>query len=414
MKRTFGSRQETKPAGMLRPLFFPALAFMDVKTSDGRLLKSAGGGTRDLPQSIWGQFVQGEGHSGAVVIGALHEVTMDEDGVVSGSGWALDDDNGKTAVRYLETQAMRGNSVDLADTAAEFEWDAETDEMSIVFNEWNIAGTTLVGRPAFGQAHASLTDELMASWYSSDAPLVIDIPATINVMAVEREIVASGTKAPSWDLFHQAEAEIPHKLFPGEPNENGYIPVSGHLAMWNSCHEAYADCMIVPRPQDNYAGFNGPGVLTDRGIVATGPIFAIGGHPKAGELQKKSVDECYGGIENAWADVKVIPGVHGPWASGYVRPGTDEATIIAARASKVSGHWVGSALKAIVSVNVPGYEVKSGDSFALAEDGTVLELVASFSCPDSEAEIETETDDETTYATEDLRMMLEKQDLVLE
>ena len=34
MKRTFGARQETKLEGMLRPIYFPALTFMDVKTGE--------------------------------------------------------------------------------------------------------------------------------------------------------------------------------------------------------------------------------------------------------------------------------------------------------------------------------------------------------------------------------------------
>ena len=416
MQRTFGSRQMTKPKGMARPIFFPALGYMDLKTGDGRLLEAAGGGTRELPQTIWGQFVQGDGgHVGAVVVGALHEVTMSEDGVISGSGWLLDDDNGKQAITYLETQAMRGNSIDLADTSVEYEFSDDYEDVTIKFTAWNVAGTTLVGRPAFKDARASLDEELVASWFSSEEPLVVDMPTFINVVSAPApELVADGSKRPSWDLFHQPEPQVPHKILVGEENADGFIPVCGHLAMWNTCHEAYSECMIVPRPNDNYAGFNGPGVLTDKGIVATGPIFATGGHPKAGSLQTKTVAEAYGGIENAWSDGKVTPGVHGPWFSGYVRPGTPEETVIAARASKVSGHWLGSSLKAIVSVNVPGYEVPS-TGFSLAPDGTVLELVASFTCPAEELEAEDgesiDLGPDVDFSLDELRLAMELQDM---
>ena len=106
MKRTFGARQETKLEGMLRPIYFPALTFMDVKTGDGRLLESAGGGTRELPLTIWAQFEQGPGgHVGAVIAGTLHELTFHDDGLVSGSGWVLElvESDGVTVLRVVDS-----------------------------------------------------------------------------------------------------------------------------------------------------------------------------------------------------------------------------------------------------------------------------------------------------------------------
>jgi hypothetical protein len=126
-------------------------------------------------------------------------------------------------------------------------------------------------------------------------------------------------------------------------------------------------------------------VLTDRGIVNTGPIFAYGGHrPGRGVAD---LEQAYGGIENTWADVRIVEGRLGPWISGVVRPGVDDATVYAARASRISGHWLGGKLKAIVSVNAEGFEVPGGDDlyddlaagfgFRMDEAG-VCELVASF------------------------------------
>ena len=87
----------------------------------------------------------------------------------------------------------------------------------------------------------------------------------------------------------------------------------------------------------------------------------------------------------------IVEGRFGPWLSGVVRPGTPDTTVYAARASRISGHWVGGKLKAIVSVNAEGFEVPgdpfaeelaAGFAFSLDEDG-VGELVASFpSCFD--------------------------------
>jgi hypothetical protein len=107
-----------------------------------------------------------------------------------------------------------------------------------------------------------------------------------------------------------------------------------------------------------------------------------GGHRRA---KNGDYVSAYGGIENAWADVRVIAGVHGPWISGIVRPGVEDTKVYAARASRISGHWIGDRLKAIVSVNAEGFDVPgSGLSntvefeFATNEDGEIAELVASF------------------------------------
>jgi len=388
MRETFGNMPKTKPKGMLRQIVFPELALMDVRIADGRLLAEAGRGVRDLPRTIYGQFQNAEGHSQAPVIGALFEVTF-EDGVASGRGWVLDDDNGRDAVKYVETQTLRHNSVDLAEVKVTFEYDEAADEGTIRFDEWKIAATTLVGKPAFANASAQMLEdeEIVAAWMNDDTPLIVDVPLVMNmVVADEPEIVADATVCPPWELFHLPETDKPQKLTVGAPTDDGWIPVAGHLALWDSCHDGVIGrCTRVPRPDDDYVSYNKPGVLTDRGIVGTGPIFLEGGHKKAPNGDYIS---AYGGIENAWADVRVMAGNLGPWLCGYVRPGVDDTAVLAARASRISGHWKGSRLKAIVCVNAEGFDVP-GDGFSINEDGYVDELVASFpACIDEPVELD--------------------------
>jgi hypothetical protein len=80
----------------------------------------------------------------------------------------------------------------------------------------------------------------------------------------------------------------------------------------------------------------------------------------------------------------VIEGRFGPWLSGRVRPGVSDEVLYAARASRISGHWVGDALRAIVSVNVPAFNVPgsgladTGTFATFGADGELLEMVASF------------------------------------
>ena len=377
MREQYGTKLMTKPEGMLRQVIFPELALMDVQTGDGRLLDSAGRGTRDLPLTIYAQFVNDLGHGSAVIVGALHEVTF-EDGVASGSGWLLDDANGRQLVTYLKTGSLTGNSVDLAEVKAQYEFDESSEEISIRFTEWKLAATTFVGKPAFGTARGELLEdeELVASWMAESDPIVIDLPLSTNIVLHEDEITADAAPLPPWEMFHDVpEAAVPTKLFVGEEIEGGWIPVYGHLALWDSCHDGVEGrCTRVPRPDDNYASYNKPGVLTTKGMVGTGPIFLKGGHKTA---PNGDYMDAYGDTDNAWADVRIVAGRLGPWLSGYVRPGIENSAVLAARASRISGHWKGARLKAIVSVNAEGFDVP-GDGFSINADGFIDELVASF------------------------------------
>jgi hypothetical protein len=408
VKETYGNMPMTKPEGMLRQIIFPELALMDVKTGDGRTLAGDGRGVRDLPRTIYAQFVNTGGHDQAVIVGARHEVTF-EDGVASGRGWLLDDFNGHEAVKYIKTSSLRHNSVDLAEVKVQFEYDEEADDLSILFTSWKIAATTLVGKPTFANAAGELLadEDLVASWMSEDTPLVVDVPLDMRMLlADEPEIEADAGALPPWELFHAPEADKPQKLTVGEPTAEGWIPVSGHLALWDSCHDGIMGrCTRVPRPDDDYASYNKPGVLTDKGMVGTGPIFLEGGHKKAPDGDYVS---AYGGIENTWADVRVSAGKLGPWLSGYVRPGVEERQVLAARASRISGHWKGSRLKAIVCVNAEGFDVP-GDGFSIDENGLIDELVASFpacSEPDPQLTLEFEPSTDTELLASKLRLAL--------
>lgn len=406
MLKTFGQIPLTLPKGYCKAIRYPVMMKMDQKTGDGRLFESAGGGVRDLPLSIMAQFVTEPGHYQACLSGTLFQVSLDPDtGLVEGYGFLLDDEYGRRYMRAVGLGALRGNSVDLADIAYRIEWHLDDYDYDIVFNKWNIAATTGVTTPAFAEAYAELDgdlsdDELVASLIGDDPmePLVVEFAEEITANLILpkpmcdeldaiAELVASATTVP-FAAFHVPESPKPQKIVIAADNKR----VFGHLGMWNSCHDGVeGQCLTIPRPTDGYASFNKPGVLTDRGIVETGPIFAYGGHRKIGG---KAAEDAYGGIENAWCDVRITEGVHGPWLSGVVRPGVPDDVIYAARASRISGHWVGGKLKAIVSVNAEGFEVPgTGDDLALdlaagfavhVDETGVCELVASFpACAES-------------------------------
>lgn len=390
MLRTYGQMPASMPAGFFKAVHFPVLALLNTTTSDHRRIDGPGFDTRDLPLSIKYASKTEGGHFGAEVSGTLFEVTVDSDNnVTSGRGFLLDDENGRRHARLIHTGAMRGNSVDLADVKARIVEDFETGEWWIDFYDSSLAATTGVSTPAFAEAHAvvePLTDEeLVASYGPTDcmAPLVVQEPEFMLITVdgapvAEIEITAALGGLVPFEDFYIPEADQPTKIV-----VDGDGRVYGHVSLWDQCHDGFQDqCIITPRPLDNYASFNKAGPLTKRGQVETGPIFLLGSHRKIGN---REVTDVYGGIENIWADVRVTEGVHGPWMSGRVRPGVPDDMIYAARASRISGHWVNGKLKAIVSVGAEGYDVPGSGfavdfnapvSFATTDDG--FELAASF------------------------------------
>lgn len=393
MQRTLGKQPETMPAGFFKAVEFPVLALLDTKTGDRRMLLSEGADSRVLPLSI--KFASKTsamgGHDGAEVSGTLFEVTFDGD-TMSGKGFLLNDDNGRRHARLIATGAMRGNSIDLAEVRARFVEDLDTGDYWIEFTEFKLAATTGVSTPAFQEAHATvepLTDEeLTASFGDPMEPLVAQVPEEfyVNILGPVEELTAS-LALVNFDDFYRPESDIPHKVIIDED-----LNVYGNLALWESCWgDEVERCLRPPRPRDNYASFNQPGVMTERGLVSTGPIFAYGGHRKAASAP--TIEQAYGGIENCWCDVRVTEGKHGPWLSGRVRPGVPDDVVYAARASRISGHWVNGNLRAIVSVNVEAFnvpgapELVAGFAFATGEVRhlgqqdlveEVIELVASF------------------------------------
>jgi len=412
MNVTKGSQPLERPPGTLRAVHFPQLAVMDEGTKEGwlsRVMHAAGGDVQELPRSIFGQFVDAPGHDDAVPVGALHEVKFDFESdpkILSGKGWLVDDENGRRMALGILSQSLRHNSVDLSEIQLEIEivWNDDMTDYDVVahFVKWKLAKTTFVSTPAHPNAHGVLTDdevtaalnEIMASAdWDPDEPLIVDCPSIVafDVKRPHVEVTAGLTPRPSWDYFHIQEPDVATPLTVEDADEHGFIPVYGHLAQWDQCHQGVlGQCIIPPRPDDNYASWNKSAVLSDDGKVYTGPLCLYGGHHPLAEVgSEKAMAAAYlrlaDDIDNAWADVRMTAGRIGPWFSGYVRPGRTEHDVVAARASRVSGHWLGPKLKFAVCVNAEGYDNGDGelevaaalDGFRLNEEGEVVELFAS-------------------------------------
>lgn len=385
MQRTFGTRQKKRPEGYSARIVIPTMAVMDKWTDDGRFLASAGGGVVNLPAHISFMDSTPHGYSAAVIGGRLDFVTFNDDGTVSGEGWALADDNGRRMARMAKLGALSRNSVELrnVDFRVKFPTDEEIDaffeedeegfsgpfpKILRRVDKWDIAGTTLVAIPAFEDADGVQVEddeelELTASleWTFDD----FDAPW----MDEQDELTAAMALRPSWDDFHRSEPDVhtPLTIF-----EDGSFVA--HLGVWNECHRSMTDrCMMIPRSRDGYGSFRASSVLTDRGLVRTGPIALYRGHADKG-LDYKALQKAYDDPKNAWGDAVIIDGKIGPWMCGRVRPGVAEEDVYVARASRISGHWLDGNLAGICSVNVPAFDVP----YQFTERDGHGHLVASF------------------------------------
>lgn len=379
-KITFGEMPTTAPEGNFRAVHFPQLARLDHGTQEGmisRILSSEGANTRELPRPLSFQEFDLPGHSGAGSAGSIWEVTVDgESGLLSGRGWLADDEIGHAAELAAVSRKLHHNSIDLGDIPHDGVrivehgnfWDDDF-HVDIHFDQWSLAKTTIVATPAFRDARMELDDEITAA-LGLEEPLVVEFEESGIFTAHQPvEIVAGMNALPSWSHFHRPEADIPHSVIVGVPDDDGWIPVYGHLSQWDRPHRGYdGRTVYTPRPHKAYREFNRPGVLTDRGQVETGPIVLYGGHV--------SLKEAADDPRNAWADVRVTAGRHGPWLSGVVRPhiAQDDAETYVARASQLSGHWKGNDLCMIISCNAEGFGI-DGRGY---EPGEPDELVASF------------------------------------
>lgn len=105
-------------------------------------------------------------------------------------------------------------------------------------------------------------------------------------------------------------------------------------------------------------------------------MLTHGGPHAAPELDWRAATAHYDNTCHAWADVSVGEDEHGIWIAGYVRPGTDENTVIAARASGLSGDWrrIRGNLEMVgaLSVNAAAFPQRRPSGFAEAGIQTSL------------------------------------------
>lgn len=189
--------------------------------------------------------------------------------------------------------------------------------------------------------------------------------------------------APPLEYFHRHEDA--GALVIEDPDANGIVRTYGYAGEWGVCHIGMGNrCVEPPRTfSDDYPEFHlgRTKVALDegeQGYIYTGVLTYGVGHRDAKQILSESPDQAYfDNINNAWAAVRVGEDDRGIWFSGVVLPGVDPDHIVKIEASgQVSGEWLHGAMRACLTVNVPGYAVER-PSAEYDDEGNVIALAAS-------------------------------------
>ncbi len=189
---------------------------------------------------------------------------------------------------------------------------------------------------------------------------------------------AGGAVRPPLSYFHRQEDS--GALTIEEPDANGFRHVHGYAAEWGVCHIGMSgQCVEPPRTgSDDYPEFHLGITRTDEGVIRTGVLTYDVGHRDAKTILSESPTQAmFDNIKNAWSAVRVGEDDTGIWFSGVVLPRVDAADLTSIEASgQVSGEWKAGAMRACLTVNVPGFPVVSA-SAEYDENGNVMAMAAS-------------------------------------
>lgn len=342
------------------------LARLGSPTGDGRMLLPGGISNRDLPMPLMWQEKTSDGHSGAVTVGVIDEVTYSDD-TVFGSGYLLDLSPYRDRLIELISARVVGPSIDLSDDV-EYYLD---DESTIVVTSAMFGGATLVPIEAF-----------------SDVSIHLSAPDTMEATEPEYLMASASTNLPPLDLFKNPHLDGPTGITVNQAGE--FQHVFGHVAAWNVCHVGLPGCTTAPASQTDYAYFMVGAEKTSEGVdVPVGKLTVGGGHAN-GQAGYQAAAAHYDDVATAVASVFAGEDIHGIWVSGYILPGVSEEKVAELLRSPLSGDWrrIGGNLEMIAAhaVNVPGFPVPRAKVKFSA--GVQHSLIASASIPEQEAKEE--------------------------
>ena len=351
------------------------LARLGVPTGDKRIIAPGALTSRDLPLPLMWQRVSDSGHSGAVTIGAIETMTIDnESGMVTATGRFLPVRGADDAQRQTEA-GVTGPSVDLFDDVDIMEVQtlieagvvgpnlldnmddieyAMDDEGMIVITHARIAGATLVQIPAFAGVSIEMADS-----DREEEPYRLLASAAAPVL-------------PPQDWFRRPDLD---RLTPITVSDTGRV--FGHIAGWETCHVGLPGCVTAPFSASGYAYFHVAEQTTAEGTVLPVGTLVAGPRHADPQLAFQAATQHYDDPAAAVARVVAGEDEHGIWVAGWMLPGATAEARQTFMSSPVSGDWrrIGGSLEliAVCSVNAPGFPVpRARVAFSLDQQRTLI------------------------------------------
>lgn len=383
------------------------LARLGVPTGDKRIIAPGALTSRDLPLPLMWQRVSDSGHSGAVTVGAIETMTIDnESGMVTATGRFLPVRGADDAARQTEA-GVTGPSVDLFDDVDIMEVQtlieagvvgpgildnmddieyAMDDEGMVVITRARIAGATLVQIPAFAGVSISMDPDAQKDLLPlepREGPRVAQYADDDCFFEYGLSASAAPVLPPS-SWFRQPDLG---QLTPVTVSDTGRV--FGHIAGWETCHVGLPGCVTAPASQSGYAYFHVAEQATQDGYTLPVGTLVAGPRHADPQLAFQAAAQHYDDPSAAVARVVAGEDEYGIWVAGWILPGATEAAKQVFRTSPVSGDWrrVGGSLEliAVCSVNAPGFPVPrarvafGANAFALGghEKGVQRTLIAS-------------------------------------
>lgn len=346
------------------------LARIGTPTGDKRIIAPGALTTRDLPLPLMWQRVSGSGHGGAVTVGAIETLTIDnESGMVTATGSWLPVRGSQDAQRQAEA-GVTGPSVDLfddvdimevqtlveagvvgpnvLDNMDDIEYAMDDDGM-IIITRARIAGATLVQIPAFA-----------------------DVSLTLDPEPAERSMLDEAVESAAdrmWPLQASAAPQLPPLDWFRQPDLDQLTPLTisdtgrvfGHIAGWETCHVAAPGCVTPPSSVSGYSYFHVAEQATQEGPVLPVGTLVAGPRHADPRMAFQAAQSHYDVPGAAVARVMAGEDEYGIWVAGWMLPGATEEAKEIFRTSPVSGDWrrIGGSLEliAVCSVNTPGFPV---------------------------------------------------------
>lgn len=343
------------------------LARLGVPTGDRRIIAPGALTARDLPLPLMWQRVSGDGHSGAVTVGAIETMTIDnESGMVTASGRFLEV-RGAAEAQAQTDAGVTGPSIDifddvdvqevqklieagvvgpnLLDNMDDLEYAMDEDGM-VVITHGRIAGATLVQIPAFAGVSISMDGEIEGA------------PALMASATVTQQ-------RPPLAWFDQPDLD---RLTPLTISNTGRI--FGHIAGRDTCHVGLPGCVTPPMGYSTYANFHVSAEETAEGVLIPVGTLVAGPRHADPQLAFQAAQMHYDDVTARVAKVVVGEDEFGIWAAGWMLPEATPEAVRIFKSSPVSGdwRWIGGQLELIgvCSVNTPGFPIpRARVAFAL-------------------------------------------------